>query len=169
MSYVEAHGTGTSLGDPIEVHALGAVYGSGRDPGPPLAGGLGQNQFWPPRSRRRPGGAVKNRAGAARRPIPAHLHFTSPNPFIAWADFAVAVPVTTQAWQPIAGRRIAGVSSFGFSGTNAHLIIEEAPRPPPAAPAASPGRLRLIPFRPKAPPPCAHWPKAMKTSWRASR
>src|SRR5262249_53957689 len=63
--------------------------------------------------------------------VPRHLHFETPSPHIRWHDLAVRVPVATEEWKPgITGRRIAGVSSFGFSGTNCHLVLEEAPAQP---------------------------------------
>ncbi|HKC11663.1 MAG TPA: type I polyketide synthase, partial [Vicinamibacteria bacterium] len=124
MVYTEAHGTGTSLGDPIEMQALGAVFG-------------------PARARRLLVGSVKTNVGhleaaagvaglikvvlALRQgEIPAHLHFRTPNPHIPWAELPVAIPTVPTPW-PAGVRRIAGVSSFGFSGTNVHVIVEGAP------------------------------------------
>ncbi|NVJ03480.1 type I polyketide synthase, partial [Myxococcus sp. AM009] len=64
--------------------------------------------------------------------LPPHLHFKTPNPHIGWERMAVEVPTKLTAWEPAQGRRVAGVSSFGLSGTNAHLVLEEAPpRPEP--------------------------------------
>src|SRR6185295_4199642 len=79
-----------------------------------------------------------------RGEIPPHLHFTQGNPHIDWAGWPVAVPVGVTPWTPIDGRRIAGVSSFGFSGTNAHAVVEEAPPAPPRA--AEAPRPRLFPL-----------------------
>ncbi len=137
VGYVEAHGTGTPLGDPIEVRALGAVYGPGRAPSQPLQIGSVKTNFGHLEAAAGIAGLLKTILALQHGEIPPHLHFRDPNPFIAWADFPVAIPVSGQVWQPIDGRRIAGVSSFGFSGTNAHLILEEAP-PEPAAQTGGP-------------------------------
>ena len=129
IGYVETHGTGTALGDPIEVQALAAVLGRGRDADEPAADRLGEDQPRPPRSggrhrRADQGGAVPAArrdpaAPALRQAQPAHrLGATCPS----------TVPTEAHALDgPRAGRRIAGVSSFGFSGTNAHVVLEEAP------------------------------------------
>ena len=75
-------------------------------------------------------GLMKVILALQHREIPPSLHVEELNPHIAWADLPVVVPRAVTTWNPIAGRRIAGVSSFGFSGTNAHAVIEEAPPAP---------------------------------------
>ena len=72
-------------------------------------------------------GLIKIVLALQNRTIPPHLHFDAPSPHIAWRDLPLKVPVQSVRWEPIGGRRIAGVSSFGFSGTNAHVILEEPP------------------------------------------
>lgn len=149
VGFVEAHGTGTSLGDPIEMGALAAVYGPGRSE--PLPVGAIKTNF----------GHLEGSAGIAalikailcveRGVIPPNLHFAPPNPHIAWEDLAVRVPTRVEPWR---GPRLAGVSSFGISGTNAHVLVGEAPdAPDPAAtsePASDqqrpPGGLHLLPL-----------------------
>src|SRR5262249_47542099 len=79
-------------------------------------------------------GLIKLVLSLQHQTIPAHLHFREPSPHISWSDWPVSIPTKTMAWQPIRGRRIAGVSSFGFSGTNAHVVLEEAPVPPVSSP-----------------------------------
>jgi acyl transferase domain-containing protein/NADPH:quinone reductase-like Zn-dependent oxidoreductase len=122
VGFVEAHGTGTSLGDPIEMGAIAAVYGPGRTE--PLPVGAIKTNF----------GHLEGSAGIAalikailcveRGEIPPNLHFDPPNPHIAWEDLTVRVPTRREPWL---GPRLAGVSSFGISGTNAHVLVGEAP------------------------------------------
>jgi acyl transferase domain-containing protein/NADPH:quinone reductase-like Zn-dependent oxidoreductase/acyl carrier protein len=131
VSYIEAHGTGTQLGDPLEVHALGAVFGD-RDPKRPLSIGSVKTNLGHLESAAGIAGIIKTVLALQHRTIPAHLHFNTPSPHIQWADYPLRVPTSAEAWEPIGGRRIAGVSAFGFSGTNAHVVLEEAPEPPPA-------------------------------------
>src|SRR5690606_156123 len=79
-------------------------------------------------------GLIKLVLSLQQRQIPAHLHFQTPSPHIPWERFALRVPTELTPWEPIEGRRIAGVSSFGFSGTNAHVVVEEAPAEPAREP-----------------------------------
>ncbi|SHN35289.1 type I polyketide synthase [Rhizobacter sp. OV335] len=127
VGYVEAHGTGTQLGDPLEVQALGAVFSEGRDASKPLWIGSVKTNLGHLEAAAGVTGLIKLVLSLQRRQIPAHLHFKTPSPHIAWGDQLLKVPTALMAWEPIGGRRIAGVSSFGFSGTNAHVVIEEAP------------------------------------------
>ena len=139
VSYVEAHGTGTSLGDPLEVQALGNVFVPGRDRSQPLRIGSVKTNLGHLEAAAGVTGLVKVVLALQHRLLPPHLHFNNPSPHIPWAELPIEVPTTLSAWEPIRGRRIAGVSSFGFSGTNAHVVVEEAPaiaaRTAPAAPA----------------------------------
>jgi acyl transferase domain-containing protein/acyl carrier protein len=137
VSYIEAHGTGTQLGDPLEVHALGAVFGD-RDRKRPLAIGSVKTNLGHLESAAGIAGVIKTVLSLQHRTIPAHLHFKTPSPHIHWDDYPLRVPTSAEAWDPIGGRRIAGVSAFGFSGTNAHVVLEEAPESAAASPA--PGR-----------------------------
>ena len=129
VGYIEAHGTGTELGDPIEVETLGTIFGP-RDANvaQPLQIGSVKTNF----------GHLEGAAGIAslikvvlmlqHGQIPPHLHFNQPSPYISWDKHAIQVPIQSTAWPAQHGkRRIAGVSSFGFSGTNAHLLLEEGP------------------------------------------
>jgi acyl transferase domain-containing protein/NADPH:quinone reductase-like Zn-dependent oxidoreductase len=127
VGYVEAHGTGTQLGDPLEVQALGAVFSEGRDASQPLWIGSVKTNLGHLEAAAGVTGLIKLVLSLQRQQIPAHLHFKTPSPHIAWGDQPLKVPTALMAWEPIGGRRIAGVSSFGFSGTNAHVVIEEAP------------------------------------------
>jgi acyl transferase domain-containing protein/NADPH:quinone reductase-like Zn-dependent oxidoreductase/NAD(P)-dependent dehydrogenase (short-subunit alcohol dehydrogenase family)/acyl carrier protein len=127
VSYIEAHGTGTALGDPIEVQALGAVFGPGRDAAAPLLIGSLKTNVGHLEAAAGVSGLVKVALSLQHREIPQHLHFHQPSPHIPWDRLPVKVASTREAWEPLHGKRIAGVSSFGFSGTNAHVVLEEAP------------------------------------------
>ena len=126
--YLEAHGTGTSLGDPIEVQAAAAVLGQGRGADRPLLIGSVKTNIGHLEAAAGIAGLIKVILAMEHGVIPKHLHFQKPNPHIAWERLPVKVTSEATAWP--AGRKIAGVSSFGFSGTNAHVIIEEAPAEP---------------------------------------
>lgn len=138
VDYVEAHGTGTSLGDPIEIETLARVYGEGRAPEQPLLTGSVKTNIGHLEPASGVAGLIKVLLSFRHEKIPAHLNFTQPNPHIAWDAISVRVTDTATAWPRTARRRIAGLSAFGFSGTNAQAIIEE----PPAAitPPAESGR-----------------------------
>ena len=127
VGYVEAHGTGTSLGDPIEVNALSAVLGVDRASDSPLLLGSVKTNIGHLEAAAGIAGVIKTVIALQRKEIPPHLHYTTPNPFIDWSAMPMHVPTAVTAWTPIDGKRIAGVSSFGFSGTNAHVILEAAP------------------------------------------
>ncbi len=126
IDYIEAHGTGTELGDPIEAHALAGVFGEKKREKPLVVGSVKTNL-----------GHLESAAGVAgllkivlslqHSEIPRHLHFQQMNPHIDWKNLAVEIPTEAKKWSNGERKRIAGVSSFGFSGTNAHVIVEEAP------------------------------------------
>jgi acyl transferase domain-containing protein/acyl carrier protein len=127
VSYVEAHGTGTSLGDPIELQALGAVFGPGREVATPLLIGSLKTNVGHLEAAAGVSGLIKVVLSLQHREIPQHLHFQQPSPHIPWDRLPVRVVSEREPWHPLHGKRIAGVSSFGFSGTNAHVVLEEAP------------------------------------------
>jgi acyl transferase domain-containing protein len=126
VGYVETHGTGTSLGDPIEVHALNAVYGEGRSKRNPLALGSIKTNIGHLETAAGVAGLLKAVLILQYGAIPPHLHLKNLNPHIPWSEFPLSVPTSQTPWPPTSDRRIAGVSSFGFSGTNAHLIVESS-------------------------------------------
>jgi myxalamid-type polyketide synthase MxaB len=136
VSYVEAHGTGTVLGDPIEVGALAAVFGPGRSADTPVIIGSTKTNIGHLETAAGIAGLIKTALALQHGEIPPHLHLQQPNPHIPWDEIPIMVPTARTVWQPPTGRRIAGVSSFGFSGTNAHVVVEEAPAPTPAPPTA---------------------------------
>jgi acyl transferase domain-containing protein len=132
IDYVEAHGTGTSLGDPIEVEALGAVMREGRAADRPLRIGTIKTNIGHSEAASGVAGLLKTVVSLRHEAIPPHLHFKTPNPRIPWDELPLAVAPALTPWPRGERPRRAGVSAFGFSGTNAHVILEEAPLPPPA-------------------------------------
>lgn len=133
VDYVEAHGTGTPLGDPIELSALGAVLGEGRRDDRPCLIGSAKTNIGHLEAAAGVGGLIKAALAIHHRTIPASLHYTRPNPHADLAGSPLQVAAALQPWPATEGPARAGVSSFGFGGTNAHLILEEAPRAPVAA------------------------------------
>ncbi len=129
VDYVEAHGTGTLLGDPIEARALGSVLGRGRAEDSPLLIGALKSNLGHMEAAAGIGGLIKTVMAVARGQIPATLNYQSPNPHIPFEQLRLKVVAEHQEWPPVAHARRAGVSSFGFGGTNAHVVIEQAPDP----------------------------------------
>src|SRR5574337_67778 len=127
VGYLEAHGTGTSLGDPIEAQAAGATLGAGREPGQPLLIGSVKTNIGHLEAAAGIAGVIKVILSLEHGLLPQHLHFCNPSPHIPWDRLAVQVVQEATAWERNGRPRIAGVSSFGFAGTNAHVILEEAP------------------------------------------
>ena len=139
VDYVEAHGTGTSLGDPIEIEALAAAYGPGRDKAAPLEVGSVKSNIGHLEAASGVTGLIKTVLALQHRRLPASLHVTQPTPAVDWNRLPLRVSTTLHDWPAPHGARRAGVSAFGFSGMNAHVIVEEAPPAPAmAAPAGGP-------------------------------
>ena len=128
VSYVETHGTGTSLGDPIEVEALGTVLREGRSVEQQLFIGSVKTNIGHLEAAAGIAGLIKLVLSMQHEEIPPHLHFHERSPHIPWDELPVVVPTERVPWPTTRGsRRIAGVSSFGMSGINAHVVVEEAP------------------------------------------
>ena len=128
VDYVEAHGTGTSLGDPIEVRALAAVYGQGRSAERPLLLGSVKTNLGHLEPAAGIAGLIKTVLALNHGAIPPHLHLRQVNRDVPLADIPAQIPTTLTPWPTVEGiPRRAAVSSFGASGTNAHLVLEEAP------------------------------------------
>jgi acyl transferase domain-containing protein/NADPH:quinone reductase-like Zn-dependent oxidoreductase/NAD(P)-dependent dehydrogenase (short-subunit alcohol dehydrogenase family)/SAM-dependent methyltransferase/acyl carrier protein len=132
IDYVEAHGTGTSLGDPIELDALGAVFAPGRDRQPKLKIGSVKTNLGHTEAASGIAGVIKCVLALNQEQLPAQIHFNTPTPQADWDQLALEVVAEHQPWPRGPRPRRAGVSSFGFSGGNAHIIVGEAPAASPA-------------------------------------
>ncbi|ART72979.1 polyketide synthase [Mycobacterium dioxanotrophicus] len=153
VGYLEAHGTGTSLGDPIEAQAAGAVLGAGREPDAPLLIGSAKTNIGHLEAAAGIAGVIKVILSLEHATLPKHLHFENPSPHIPWDRLAVEVVKETTPWDRNGRPRIAGVSSFGFAGTNAHVILEEAPEQVWPVPAEQPAdaRFSILPLSARTP------------------
>ena len=127
IQYVEAHGTGTSLGDPIEVAALGRVLGPGRSFSDPLQIGTVKSNLGHLEAGAGIAALIKVILSLQHKQIPKSLHFNTPNKFIKWDQIPIRVASELLSWPNQKEGRMAGVSSFGMSGTNVHIILNEAP------------------------------------------
>ncbi|MEO6090667.1 MAG: beta-ketoacyl synthase N-terminal-like domain-containing protein, partial [Umezawaea sp.] len=137
VDYVEAHGTGTPLGDPVELNALDRALGEGRPADRPLLVGSVKTNIAHLEAAAGVAGLIKAALSLRHGEIPAHLNFHEPTAQVDWDRLRVRVVANRTPW-PTTGRpRVAGVSAFGFTGTNAHVVLSEAPTPTPAAPAVS--------------------------------
>ncbi|MBO3459447.1 type I polyketide synthase [Aetokthonos hydrillicola Thurmond2011] len=127
ISYVEAHGTGTSLGDPIEVNSLKEVLMEGRSLGQPCWIGSVKTNIGHLEAAAGIAGLIRVALSLQHEEIPRHLHFHQINPHISLVGTSLLIATENQKWTRGVNGRFAGVSSFGFGGTNAHVILEEAP------------------------------------------
>ena len=130
IGYVEAHGTGTPLGDPIEFDALGAVLREGRPRGAHCLVGSVKTNIGHLEAAAGIAGLIKVALSLDREHVPPHLHVRDLNPHLSTADSPLEIATRGRDWKRGGARRFAGVSSFGFGGTNAHVVLEEAPAVP---------------------------------------
>ena len=145
IDFVEAHGTGTLLGDPIEARALGSVVGRGRPAESPLLVGAIKSNLGHLEAAAGVAGFIKAVLAVHRGIIPANLHYRNPNPHIPFEQLRLRVVAEQQNWPPVDRVRRAGVSAFGFGGTNAHVVIEQAPAEQPAPVASAEQRQPISP------------------------
>lgn len=132
VDYIEAHGTGTILGDPIEAGALGRVLGQGRDDMSPLLLGSAKTNFGHTEAAAGVAGVIKVVEAMRHGMLPQSLNFTGPNPYIDFDRNHLEVVEDPREWPEYSGAPVAGVSGFGFGGTNAHVVVMD---PAGAAPA----------------------------------
>ncbi len=142
IGFVEAHGTGTSLGDPIELRALGAVYGADR--AAPLPVGSAKTNFGHLEAAAGVAGFLKVVLALLQGEVPPNLHFTAPNPHVAWDSLGLAVPVVPQPFAASDAPLRGAISAFGMSGTNVHLILEAAPELDDAPVPTRPGYIAAL-------------------------
>lgn len=125
ISYVECHGTGTFLGDPIEVQALGEVIGKKRDRDKPCWIGSVKTNIGHLEPAAGIASIIKVALALHHQQIPPHLNLTTPNPHIAFEKYHFQVPQKMESWPKYGSHRIAGISGFGFGGTNSHVVMRE--------------------------------------------
>lgn len=132
LSYIETHGTGTSLGDPIEVQAIAEVLGEGSSEDQPCVLGSVKANIGHLETAAGVAGLIKVLLCLKYGEIPGQIHFEKLNPLISLEKTRLVISSERQPWPRAEQPRFAGVSGFGFGGTNAHIVLEEAPRREPA-------------------------------------
>lgn len=125
VDYIEAHGTGTILGDPIEASAIGIVLGENREKTTPTLLGSAKTNFGHTESAAGAAGLIKVVLAMENNTLPPSLHFTEPNRYVDFDAERIEVVEDPREWPEYSGKKLAGVSGFGFGGTNAHMVVAE--------------------------------------------
>ncbi|WP_425144795.1 type I polyketide synthase [Deinococcus sp.] len=151
VRYVEAHGTGTAAGDPIEVNALGSVLRAAYTPGQDAECVIGsvKSNIGHLEAASGMAGLIKAALSIQHRQIPGNLHFKSPNPAIPFGRYGLRVADHTQPWPSDPGGQqhfLTGINSFGFGGTNAHVVLDAAPQGAQSEPPAPQSGAQLFPY-----------------------
>jgi hybrid polyketide synthase/nonribosomal peptide synthetase FtdB len=151
LQYIEAHGTSTPVGDPIEANALGRALAIGRKPGAECYVGSVKTNIGHTESAAGIAGLIKTALCIEHRTIPPHINLEQINPGIDLASLPYDIPTRTTGWPAHEGPARAGVNSFGFGGTNAHVLLEEAPPREAAGAPATPVGHRILPLTTRDP------------------
>ncbi|MBU8897887.1 SDR family NAD(P)-dependent oxidoreductase [Corallococcus sp. M34] len=151
VQYIEAHGTGTPLGDPIELRALDAVLGEGRGPEGLLKVGSVKTNLGHLESAAGAAGLIKVALSLRHGELPPHLHLRQPNPAVDWARLRLTIPTRLTPWPAGEAPRVAGISGFGLSGVNAHVLVEEAPAEAPREPEPNPRPVQVLTLSARSP------------------
>ena len=162
IQYVEAHGTGTLLGDPIEANALGRVLAVGRPQGNVCRIGSVKTNIGHLEAAAGIAGLIKVALMLKHKRLTPSLHFEKPNPYIPFTKLSLRVQQTLDDWPDSSGEALAGVSSFGFGGTNVHVVLSQAPKGEPSNETAAEDlslSARILPLS-------AHTPKALRDNAR---
>lgn len=146
VQYVEAHGTGTILGDPIEIEALSAVLGEGRAPDRPLVVASVKANIGHLDPAAGVTGLIKSVLMLQHQEIPRQMHVEKLNTRIPWQQLPLAIPMERSHWTSHGEPRVAGVSAFGMSGVNAHVLVQEALLQQKGTPVTDPERPYLLPL-----------------------
>jgi len=149
VGYIEAHGTGTRAGDPVELGALATVLGEGRAGGSRARVGSVKTNIGHTEGAAGAAGLIKLALCLHHGAIPASLHCREPNPAVPWGEVPLEIAREHRQWQE--ADATGGVSAFGIAGTNAHLVLQKAPRVAPAAAGAAARGLSLLPLSARAP------------------
>ena len=153
VGYIEAHGTGTKAGDPIEARAINHVVSKGRNPSDKCLVGSVKSNIGHLEAAAGIAGLIKTALSLKYRMIPPNLHFNNPNPDIPFDEMSIRVPTSLEGW-PTTSRvpALAGVNSFGYGGTNVHVLLEEPPpRAQPETIEPEEGQLFLVPISARSP------------------
>lgn len=144
VDYVEAHGTGTLLGDPIEARALGTVLGAGRPEHRPLLLGSAKSNVGHLEAAAGVVGLIKVVLALYHRRIPASVNYSAPNPHIPFGELGLQVAAAGQDWPRPDNSAVAGVSGFGFGGSNAHVVLQQSDPVPTVSAQPAQARTRLL-------------------------